>query len=131
MALALLTPGDTDQLVGRVVVGVDSPERYLASFTGSLSAEHPRFLHVLKQQDPFLLSKVSADGPRSLSPTFITTWHTSSAILAPIRIGIRPIGLLYSDRGSHPGQVTPQDLQSLQLFFGQAISSLNRLASVL
>lgn len=131
VALALLNPGDTDQLLGRVVVGVDSPERYLASFTGSLSAEHPLFLHVLKQQDPFLLSKVSADGPRSLSSTFITTWHTSSAILAPIRIGIRPIGLLYSDRGPHPHEVSPQDLQSFQLFLGQAILSLNRLAGVL
>jgi hypothetical protein len=131
VALALLNPGDTDQLLGRVVVGVDSPERYLASFTGSLSAEHPLFLHVLKGQDPYLLSKVSADGPRSLNSTFSTTWHTSSAILAPIRIGIRPIGLLYGDRGPHPHQVSPQDLQSFQLLLGQAILSLNRLAGVL
>jgi len=131
VALALLNPGDTDQLLGRVVVGVDSPERYLASFTGSLSAEHPLFLHVLKGQDPYLLSKVSANGPRSLSSTFITTWQSSSAILAPIRIGIRPIGLLYGDRGPHARQVSPQDLQSFQLFLGQAILSLNRLAGVL
>jgi HD-like signal output (HDOD) protein len=131
VALALLNPSDTDQLLGRVVVGVDSPERYLASFAGSLSAEHPLFLHVLKGQDPFLLSKVSADGPRSLSSTFSTTWQTSSAILAPIRIGIRPIGLLYGDRGPLPHQVLPQDLQSFQLFLGQAILSLNRLAGVL
>jgi HD-like signal output (HDOD) protein len=131
VALALVNPGDTDHLLGRVVVGVDSPERYLASFTGSLNAEHPLFLHVLKQQDPFLVSTLSADGPRSLSSTFVTTWHTSSAVLAPIRIGIRPIGLLYGDRGPHPHQVSPQDLQSFQLFFGQAILSLNRLAGVL
>jgi hypothetical protein len=114
-----------------VVVGVDAPGRYLASFTGSLSAEHPLFLHVLKGHDPFMLSEVSIDGPRSLSSTFITTWRTSSAILAPIRIGVRPIGLLYSDRGPHPNQVSSQDLQALQLFFGQAILSLNRLAGVL
>lgn len=131
VALALLNPGDTDQLLGRVVVGVDVPERYLASFTGSLSAEHPLFLHALKQQDPFLLSQVSTDGPRALGSRFLTTWQTSSAILAPIRIGIRPIGLLYSDHGPLPGQVTSQDLQSFQLFFGQAILSLNRLAGVL
>jgi HD-like signal output (HDOD) protein len=131
VALALLNPGDTDQLLGRVVVGVDAPGRYLASFTGSLSAEHPLFLHVLKGHDPFMLSEVSIDGPRSLSSTFITTWRTSSAILAPIRIGVRPIGLLYSDRGPHPNQVSSQDLQALQLFFGQAILSLNRLAGVL
>lgn len=131
VALALLNPGDTDQLLGRVVVGVDSPDRYLASFAGSLSTEHTLFLHALKQQDPFLLSEASANRPRSLSSRFLTTWQTSTAILAPIRIGIRPIGLLYSDRGPHPGQVSPQDLQALQLFFGQAILSLNRLAGVL
>jgi HD-like signal output (HDOD) protein len=131
VALALLNPGDTDQLLGRVVVGVDSPERYLASFTGSLSAEHPLFLQVLKGQDPFLLSNVSADGPRALSSKFTTIWRTSSAILAPVRIGIRPIGLLYGDRGPSPQQVLPQDLQSFQLFLGQAILSLNRLAGVL
>jgi hypothetical protein len=131
VALVLLNPGDTDQLLGRVVVGVDSPERYLASFTGSLSAEHPLFLQVLKGQDPFLLSNVSADGPRALSSKFTTIWRTSSAILAPVRIGIRPIGLLYGDRGPLPHQVLPQDLQSFQLFLGQAILSLNRLAGVL
>lgn len=131
VALALLNPGDTDQLLGRVVVGVDAPDRYLASFKGSLSEEHPLFLHVLKEREPFLLSQVSIDGPRSLSATFLTTWRTSSAILAPIRIGVRPIGLLYSDCGPHLTQVSSQDLQAFQLFFGQAILSLNRLAGVL
>jgi HD-like signal output (HDOD) protein len=131
VALALLNPGDTDQLLGRVVVGVDAPDRYLASFTGSLSAEHPLFLHVLKGHDPVMLSEESTQGPRSLSSTFVTTWCTASAILAPIRIGVRPIGLLYSDRGPHLTQVSPQDLQAFQLFFGQAILSLNRLAGVL
>jgi len=131
VALALLNPSDTDQLLGRVVVGVDSPGSYMASFKGSLSEEHPLFLHILKGQEPFLLSNVSIDGPRSLSSTFLTTWRTSSAILAPIRIGIRPIGLLYGDRGPHPRQVSPQDLQSFQLFLGQAILSLNRLAGIL
>jgi hypothetical protein len=61
----------------------------------------------------------------------VTTWCTASGILAPIRIGVRPIGLLYSDRGPHLTQVSPQDLQAFQLFFGQAILSLNRLAGVL
>ena len=131
VALALLSPSDTDQLLGRVVVGVDSPGRYLASFTGPLSTEHPLFLHVLKGQDPFMLSQVSVDGPRSFSSTFLATWRTSSAILAPIRIGTRPIGLLYGDRGPDPNHVSPQDLQSFQLFLSQAILSLNRLAGVL
>ena len=128
VALALLNPGDTDQLLGRVIVGVDPPDRYLASFTGSLSAQHPLFLHVLKGQDPYLFSKASGDEARSLSSVFSKTWRSSSAVLAPIRIGIRPIGLLYGDRGPDPNQVSPQDLQSFQLFLGQAILSLNRLA---
>ena len=131
VALALLNPGDTDQLLGRVVVGVDAPDRYLASFTGSLSVEHPLFLQVLKGHDPVMLSEVPVQGPRSLSSTFVTTWLTSSAILAPIRIGVRPIGLLYSDRGPHLNQVPSQDLQAFKLFFSQAILSLNRLAGVL
>ncbi|NOT94827.1 MAG: hypothetical protein HOP00_00765 [Nitrospira sp.] len=112
-------------------MGVDPPDRYLASFTGSLSAQHPLFLHVLKGQDPYLFSKVSGDEGRSLSSVFSKTWRSSSAVLAPIRIGIRPIGLLYGDRGPDPNQVSPQDLQSFQLFLGQAILSLNRLAGVL
>lgn len=131
VALALLNPGDTDQLLGRVIVGVDPPDRYLASFTGSLSAQHPLFLHVLKGQDPYLFSKDSGDEGRSLSSVFSKTWRSSSAVLAPIRIGIRPIGLLYGDRGPDPNHVSPQDLQSFQLFLGQAILSLNRLAGVL
>lgn len=131
VALALLNPGDTDQLLGRVIVGVDPPDRYLASFTGSLSAQHPLFLHVLKGQDPYLFSKDSGDEARSLSSVFSKTWRSSSAVLAPIRIGIRPIGLLYGDRGPDPNHVSPQDLQSFQLFLGQAILSLNRLAGVL
>lgn len=131
VALALLNPGDTDQLLGRVIVGVDAPDRYLASFTGSLSSAHPLFLQVLKGQDPYLFSKDSDDDARSLSLAFSKTWRTSSAILAPIRIGIRPIGLLYGDRGPDPNQVSPQDLLSFQLFLGQAILSLNRLAGVL
>lgn len=133
VALALLNPGDTDQLLGRVVVGVDAdtPTLYLSSFTGSLSADHPLFLQILKRHDPLLVSNVSAENPQSLHSTFVSTWHTSSAVLAPIRIGNRPIGLLYSDRGPLATQVSPHDLQSFQLFFGQAILSLNRMAGVL
>jgi transcriptional regulator with GAF, ATPase, and Fis domain len=133
VALALLNPGDTDQLLGRVVVGVeaDTPTQYLSSFTGSLSADHPLFLQILKRHDPLLVSNVSAEDPQSLHSTFVSTWQTSSAVLAPIRIGNRPIGLLYSDRGPHAIQVSRHDLQSFQLFFGQAILSLNRMAGVL
>ena len=54
-------------------MGVAVPERYLASFTGSRSAEHPLFLHALKQQDPFLLSQVSTDRPRALRSRFLAT----------------------------------------------------------
>jgi HD-like signal output (HDOD) protein len=133
VALALLNPGDTDQLLGRVFVGVgaDAPTQYLSSFTGSLSTDHPLFLQILKRHDPLLVSNVSAEEPHSLHPIFISTWQTSSAVLAPIRIGNRPIGLLYSDRGPHSFQISRHDLQSFQLFFGQAILSLNRLAGVL
>jgi len=67
VARALLNPGDTDQLLGRVIVGVDSPNRYLASSTGSLSAEHPLFLHVLKEQDPYLFSKTPPPKLESLA----------------------------------------------------------------
>lgn len=133
VALALLNPGDTDQLLGRVVVGVDADTatQYLSSFTGSLSADHPLFLQILKRHDPLLVSNVSPENLQSLHSMFVSTWQTSSAVLAPIRIGHRPIGLLYSDRSPHATQVSPHDLQSFQLFFGQAILSLNRMAGVL
>lgn len=133
VALALLNPGDTDQLLGRVFVGVgaDAPTQYLSSFTGSLSTDHPLFLQILKRHDPLLVSNVSIEEPHSLHPMFISTWQTSSAVLAPIRIGNRPIGLLYGDRGPRSVQISPYDLQSFHLFFGQAILSLNRLAGVL
>ena len=131
VALALLNPDDTDQLLGRVVVGIDTPTPYLSSFTGSLSADHPLFLQVLKRHDPLLVSNISAEEPQSLQVTFISTWQTSSAVLAPIRIGNRPIGLLYSDHGPHSIPISSHDLQSFQLFFSQAILSLNRLAGVL
>ena len=36
VALALLNPGDTDQLLGRVVVGVDVPEQHLNRLAGLL-----------------------------------------------------------------------------------------------
>jgi transcriptional regulator with GAF, ATPase, and Fis domain len=103
----------------------------LCSFTGSLSVEHPLFLRVLKRHDPLLVSDISAEGPQSLHPTFVSTWQTSSAVLAPIRVGNRPIGLLYCDRGPYSSQISPHDLQSFQLFFGQAILSINRLAGIL
>ncbi|THJ25195.1 MAG: HDOD domain-containing protein [Nitrospira sp. CG24E] len=131
VALALLNPGDTDQLLGRVVVGVDEPTQHLCSFTGSLTVDHPLFLRVLKRHDPILVSDAAAEGPQSLHPTFAATWQTSSAVLAPIRVGNRPIGLLYCDRGAQSTQVSSHDLQSFQLFFGQAILSINRLAGIL
>jgi len=131
VALALLDPRDTDRLLGRVVVGVNEPTQYLCSFNGSLSVDYPLFLQVLKRHDPLIVSNFLTVGSHALHARFISIWQASSALLAPIRIGNRPIGLLYSDHGSHSTEISSHDLQSFQLFLSQAILSLNRLAGVL
>jgi HD-like signal output (HDOD) protein len=131
VGLALLNPNDTDQLIGRLVLGVDPTASYLQSLSGSLSHDHPSFLSLLKQLDPRLIDDFGSSARPPLDPAFLDLWKPNSAIVAPLRIGTRPIGMLYCDRGPFPHKVQPLDYQGFQLFFGQAMLAMNRLAGVL
>lgn len=131
VALALLNPHDTDQLIGRLLFGVDPPTSYLNSLSGSLSQDHPFFLNSLKQLEPSLIEDFTTPMGAPINPAFLRLWNPGSAIIAPLRIGNRPIGMIYCDRGPLPQQVQPKDYQTFQLFFNQATLSMNRLAGVL
>jgi hypothetical protein len=131
VGLALLNQNDSDLLVGRLVLGVTPPALYLRSLSGSLSREHSFFLALLKRVDPLLVPDFSDQIGRTLKQDFIEVWKPTSAIVAPLRVGAKPIGLIYCDRipGTHP--VLSQDYQAFQLFFAQTTLGLNRLAGIL
>ena len=131
VGLALLNPNDSDLLVGRRVHGVRPPAPYLRSLSGSLSREHQFFLMILKRVDPLLVPDFSDQMARTLRQDFIEVWKPTSAIMAPLRVGAKPIGLIYCDRATSNQPVLAQDYQAFQLFFAQTTLGLNRLAGIL
>ena len=131
VGLALLNQSDSDLLVGRLVLGVTPPALYLRSLSGSLSREHRFFLTVLKRVDPLLVPNFSDQLVGSLKQDFLEVWKPMSAIVAPLRVGAKPIGLIYCDRATSCQPVGSQDYQALQLFFAQTTLGLNRLAGIL
>jgi HD-like signal output (HDOD) protein len=131
VGLALLNPSDSDLLVGRLALGVTPLAPYLSSLSGSLSRELPFFLAILKRVDPLLIPSFSEQPVGAVKQDFLDVWCPTSSILAPLRVGMRPIGLVYCDRGpSHP-PVQPQDYQTFQLFLALTTLSMNRLAGIL
>lgn len=131
VGLALLNQNDSDLLVGRLVLGATPLQPYLQSLSGSLSREHQFFLTVLKRTDPLLVPSFSDQMAGTLKQEFREIWKPASAILAPLRVGAKPIGLLYCDRPANSQPVSPQDYQAFQLFFAQTTLALNRLAGIL
>lgn len=131
VGLALLNQNDSDLLVGRLVCGVTPPAPHLQSLSGSLSREHQFFLTILKRFDPLLVPNFSDQMAGTLKQDFLEAWKPTSAIVAPLRVGARPIGLIYCDRATSNQPVLPQDYQVFQLFFAQATLGLNRLAGIL
>jgi transcriptional regulator with GAF, ATPase, and Fis domain len=131
VGLALLNQNDSDLLVGRLVCGVTPPAPHLQSLSGSLSREHRFFLTILKRFDPLLVPNFSDQMAGTLKQDFLEGWKPTSAIVAPLRVGARPIGLIYCDRATSNQPVLPQDYQVFQLFFAQATLGLNRLAGIL
>jgi len=131
VGLALLNQNDSDLLVDRRAIGVAPLAPYLRSISGSLSREHQLFLSILKQVDPLLVHNFSERTAGRVKQDFIEVWKPTSAILAPLRVGVKPIGLAYCDRTMSSQPVTPQDLQPLQLFFAQMTLNLNQLAGIL
>jgi hypothetical protein len=62
---------------------------------------------------------------------FLEIWNPTSAILAPLRVGVKPIGLIYCDRATSRQPVHAQDYQVFQLFFLHTTLGLNRLAGII
>jgi len=131
VGLALLNVNDSDQLMGRFVLGAAPLAPYLRALSGSLSNEHQLFLSVLKRLDPLLMADFSSQTAGALKPEFVEVWKPGSAILAPLRVGTRPIGLIYCDRGLRNQPVLPSDYQMFLLFFMHTTMGLNRLAGIL
>ncbi|MDF0667863.1 MAG: HDOD domain-containing protein [Nitrospira sp.] len=131
IGLALLNQNDSDLLVGRLVLGVAPPTPYLRSLSGSLSREHQFFLTVLKRADPFLVPNFLDRKAGILKHDFIEVWRPTSAIMAPLRVGAKPIGLIFCDRATTNQPVLSQDCQVFRLFFAQTTLGLNRLAGIL
>lgn len=130
VGIALLNPADRDALVGRHVTGVTPIEPYLLSLTGSLSRQHPFLASVLAARDPLLVKDLARGHRPHPSVEFLEVWKATSAVLAPLRINTRPIGLLYADRGEAPRSVTDEDYEVFLALFNQTILSMNRLAGV-
>lgn len=116
IGLMLLSQHDSDLLVGRLVLGVTPPAPYLQSLSGSLSREHQFFLTVLKRVDPLLVPNFSDRMAETLKQDFIEVWRPTSAIVAPLRVGAKPIGLIYCDRVTTSQPVLSQDYQVFRLF---------------
>ena len=131
VGLALLNQHDSDQLLGRLVLGTNPPAPFLRSLSGSLSREHQFFLSVLKRTDPLLVPTFSDQVGGTLKQDFLAIWKPTSAIVAPLRVGAKPIGLIYCDRASSSQPMLAQDYQAFQLFFAQTTLCLNRLAGIL
>jgi len=129
VGLALLNPHDSDQLVGRLALGVSPLAPYLQALSGSLSQEHTLFLSLLKRFDPRLIENLAQED--GLAKTFSETWTPTAAVLAPLRVGTKPIGLIYCDRGAHAQPVLPQDYQAFLLYFTQTTIGINRLAGLM
>lgn len=131
IGLALLNPHDSDQLVGRLALGVSPLAPYLQALSGSLSQDHGFFLSVLKRLDPLLVEDIKRQAGNTIARAFLDTWTPTAAILAPLRVGTKPIGLIYCDHGTQAQPVLPQDYQAFLLYFTQTTLGINRLAGLM
>jgi hypothetical protein len=131
VGLSILNSNDSDLLVGRLVLGAAPLAPYLQAISGSLSRDHQFFLTALKRTDPLHIPDFSAIMAGTIKPQFTETWNPTSAILASLRVGVKPIGLVYCDRATSGQPVRAQDYQVFQLFFLQTTLGLNRLAGIL
>ena len=124
-------PSDSDLLVSRLVFGATPLVPHLRALSGSLSREHQFFLNVLKRLDPLLVPDFTNQTAGTMKLEFVETWNPTSGILAPLRVGTRPIGLIYYDRGTRNRPVLPQDYQTFLLFFTHTTLGMNHLAGVM
>lgn len=126
IALTLLDPHDTSRLIGRYLIGAE-PQSHLPALTGSLHADHPFFLTILKRTDPIIVPAMDKHISRDLSPYFLQVWKPNACLIGPIRINNRPIGLLYADFGPQTPSMSPRLLAEYQLFYVPLSEGLSRL----
>jgi HD-like signal output (HDOD) protein len=131
VGLSILNSNDSDLLIGRLALGAAPLAPYLQAISGSLSREHKFFLTVLKRLDPLHVPDFSALMAGTIKLEFLEIWNPTSAILAPLRVGVKPIGLIYCDRATSRQPVHAQDYQVFQLFFLHTTLGLNRLAGII
>ena len=117
VGLALLNPNDSDLLVDWLVLGAIPLAPNLRALSGSLSHEPQFFLKALKRLDPLLVTDFTTQAAGAMKQEFVDTWKPVSGILAPLRVGTRPIGLIYCDRGTRNQPVLLQESQIVQLVF--------------
>ncbi|HEX5646881.1 MAG TPA: hypothetical protein VFX56_07910 [Nitrospira sp.] len=67
----------------------------------------------------------------TIKQEFLEIWNPTSAIIASLRVGVKPIGLVYCDRATSRQPVRAQEYQIFQLFFLQTTLGLNRLAGII
>ena len=131
VGLSILNATDSDLLVGRLVLGAAPLAPYLQAISGSLSRDHQFFLTVLKRSDPLHVPDFSGLLAGTIKQEFIEVWNPTSAIIASLRVGVKPIGLVYCDRATSRQPVCAQDYQVFQLFFLHTTLGLNRLAGII
>ncbi|MEC4890378.1 MAG: HDOD domain-containing protein [Nitrospira sp.] len=131
VALALVQEKNRDELTGRLILGVKDPIPYLSTFSGSLEQDHPFFRPVIEGMEAVLVDDFTTPLGKPINPAFLHVWNPGSAIMAPLHLGARPIGLVLCDHGPVPHKVDPNDLRTFQLFYQPTIACLNRLAEVL
>jgi hypothetical protein len=66
-----------------------------------------------------------------LKQDFIESWKPTSANVAPLRVGVKPFGLICSDRTTSKHPILPTDYQAFQLLFIQTTRGLNQSAGIL
>jgi len=86
---------------------------------------------VLKRVDPLLVPNFLDQEAGTLKQDLIEVWRPTSAIVAPLRVEAKPIGLIFCDRETTNQPVLFQDYQVFRLFFAQTTLGLNRLAGIL
>ena len=131
VGLSILHSSDSDLLIGRLVLGATPLAPYLQAISGSLSRDHQFFLTVLKRTDPLHVPDFSDLMAGTIKREFTEIWNPTSGILASLRVGVKPIGLVYCDRVASGQPVRAQDYQVFQLFFLHTTLGLNRLAGIL
>lgn len=130
VALALVRPKDPDELKGQVILGVKDRTPYLSTLSGSLSQDHPFFRHVINSTEPEFVEDFTTPLCAPLDPAFLHVWNPGSAILAPLRAGTRPIGMIVCDGGPFPHQMHPTEMQAFMLFYQPAIACLGQLTEL-